>query len=138
MYNIIINSNIYLEPTIVEAGREYGCVHDELLECQRMMEFASYESGCLCFCMTSFADLPEPNDSAAYRDTLAVEGLKLLGLWPTTLNYSHSNYVNPGIHCYANLNNLERLIPNMEAAWKPYYPANKHIIIDNCRMPVRI
>jgi hypothetical protein len=88
--------------------------------------------------MTSYRNIPEPSDSAAYRDSLAVEGLNYLGYWATTLNLSHSESVNPGVHCYANLNNLDRLILSMEAAWKPYYPPNQHIILDNTRMPVRI
>ena len=109
----------------------------ELVEYQRMMEFASYDSACLCLCMTSYRNIPAPNDSAAYRDSLAIEALNLLGHWATTLNLSHSEDVNPGVHCFANLNCLDRLVPNMEAAWKPYYPPNNHIILDNTRMPVR-
>ena len=83
-------------------------------------------------------NIPEPDDSAAYRDSVTIEGLNILGYWATTLNLGHSENVNPGVHCYANLNNLDRLVPAMEAAWKPYYPSNQNIILDNTRMPVSI
>jgi hypothetical protein len=120
-------------------GIVFECPHEaELHEYQRLMEFASYNRACLCLCMTSYKDVPEPSDSAAYRDSVTCIGLNILGHFTTTLNLSHSEAVNPGVHCYANLNNLDRLKGSMKAAWKPYYPPNNDIFLDNCRMPVRI
>ena len=122
--------------------RRYDCVHEaELVEFYRIMEIASYNKGCICLCMTNYKNIPEPSDCAAYRDSVTCVGLNALGYHATSLNFSHSENVNPGIHCFANLNNVARLKSNMEAAWKKYEsicPINTDIVLDNTRMPVRI
>jgi len=117
---------------------EAELIERELIAAQRLLEFTSYNSGILLFGMTSFKNIPEPSDEAAYRDSLAAAATKLLGFWPTTLNLTHSEEVNPGVHCFSNLNCLERLITSTEAAWKPYYPPNQHIVLDWTKMPVRL
>jgi hypothetical protein len=87
--------------------------------------------------MTSYAHMPEADGSAASRDSLTIEGLKMLDYWPTTINNGHAEFVNPGVHCFGNLNNLDRLKDNMDAAWPAYYPMNDDIFLDYCRMRVR-
>ena len=88
--------------------------------------------------MTSYAELPNPDSFAAYRDTTTSNAVTSLGYWTTTLNMGHAASVNPGVHCYGNLNNLERLKVSMKEVWPEYYQPNDHIIVDNIRMPVNI
>jgi len=102
------------------------------------MNFLRFNKACLLLCMTSYDELPDPDSSAAYRDTITSNAVTSLGHWTTTLNMGHTASVNPGVHCYGNLNNLERLKLSMEEAWPGYYLPNDHIIVDNVRMPVNI
>ena len=131
--------NIWLFITLVPTDRKYDCVHaEELANYRKLTDFLAYTKACLLLCMTSYAELPNPDSSAAFRDTITSRAVTSLGHWTTTLNMGHAASVNPGVHCYGNLNSLERLKVSMKEAWPEYYLPNDHIILDNMRMPVNI